>query len=294
MMVTQKVESVLSIKDRLGETPLWCERTARLWWIDIEEPKVQSYDPATGAHDVYPFDATYLGCLALTESGALLTAQDLQLAVFNSTTGSKTIFATLEKDLDNRLNDGRVDPRGRLWIGSMDNQLHRPNGTLYRVDPDGSVSTHLSGITVSNGITFSPDGRRMYFTDTRRYTSWVFDLDLDAGVLSNQRMFADYTATGDRPDGACMDTDGCMWAAFFGGGRVVRYTPEGAVDRVIAMPVTNPTCLCFGGPDYKTLYVTSAWKFLTEDQLAAEPRAGNLFAIEGVGQGFAEYRFGGA
>jgi len=287
-----KVEPVLDNHDRLGETPLWCGETGRLWWIDIEEPKLQSYDPVTGEHAVYPFDCTYLGSLALTRSGRLLLAKDLSLVLFDPETGAETPLAEVERGIDNRLNDGRVDDRGRFWVGSMDNALHRPQGRLYRVDPDGSVSSHLDGVVVSNGITFTPDGRTLYFTDTRRFTTWAFDLDPDDGTLSNQRVFADYSAGGDRPDGACMDVDGCMWAAFFAGGRVVRYTPQGEIDRVIPVPVSNATCLCFGGAGYRTLFVTTAWKFLSPEQEAAEPWAGSLLAIEGVGQGFPEHRFG--
>jgi sugar lactone lactonase YvrE len=123
--------------------------------------------------------------------------------------------ATVVTDLDNRLNDGRVDPRGRFWVGTMDNALHRPNGSLYRIDGDGTVTRIADDVIVSNGIAFSPDGAALYFTDTRRYQSWVFDLDLDDGVVTNRRLFADYSATQDRPDGACVDVDGCLWASIF-------------------------------------------------------------------------------
>ena len=174
----------------------------------------------------------------------------------------------------------------------MDNGLSRPNGALYRIDPGGSVTRMDEGMIVSNGIAFSPDGRTLYFTDTRRYTSYAYNLDLDDGVVTNRRVFADYASTGDRPDGACVDVDGCLWAAFFAGSRIVRYRPDGRVDRTLALPVTNPTCLCFGGTDLRTLYVTTARKFLSDAQLAAEPLAGALLAIEGLGQGLPEHRFG--
>jgi sugar lactone lactonase YvrE len=149
----------------------------------------------------------------------------------------------------------------------------------------------LDGVIVSNGIAFAPDGKTLYFTDTRRHTTWRFGLDLDDGTLSNRRVFADYTASGERPDGACVDADGGIWTAFFAGRRVVRYRPDGAIDLVVPMPVTNPTCVCFGGTDLRTLYVTSATKFLTPPQRAAEPLAGGLFAIHGLGQGLPEHRF---
>lgn len=286
------IECVVNGQDQLGETPLWCDSTQKLWWLDIERPKLQSFDPATGNHTSLDMPGTYLGSQALTKSGHRLLATDLSLELFDLETASSTPLATVETGLDNRLNDGRVDSRGRLWIGTMDNQLHRPNGGLYRVDPDGTVTKFASDVIVSNGIAFSPDGDTLYFTDTRRHMSWAFDLDVDDGVITNRRLLADYSATGDRPDGACVDVDGCLWAAFFAGGCIVRYRPDGVIDRTIRLPVTNPTCLCFGGGDLKTLFVTSATKFLSPEVLAEEPLAGALLAIEGVGQGLPENRFG--
>lgn len=286
------IECVVQGADQLGETPLWCDRTRKLWWLDIERPKLQSFDPATGVHSRIDISGTYLGSQALTQTGERLLATDLRLDLVNLDDLSTAPLAAVEAGLDNRLNDGRVDGRGRLWVGTMDNQLHRPNGGLYRIDPDGTVTKFASDVIVSNGIAFSPEGSTLYFTDTRRYTTWAFDLDLDDGIITNRRLLADYSASGDRPDGACIDVDGCLWTAFFAGGRIVRYRPDGLVDRTIRLPVTNPTCLCFGGSDIRTLYVTSATKFLSPQALANEPLAGSLFAIEGVGQGLPENRFG--
>lgn len=288
----RQVECVVRAGDRLGETPLWQEETGELWWIDIEQPALQAFSPATGAHRRIALPGTYLGSQALTQTAARLVAVDLELRLFDIGERSFTPFLTVEEGIDNRLNDGRVDRRGRLWIGTMDNGLRQPNGRLYRVDPDRTVTCAAEGIIVSNGIAFSPDGRTLYFTDTRKHQSWAFDLDPADGAILGRRPFADYGATGDRPDGACVDVDGCLWAAFFAGGRIVRYRPDGTIDRTIELPVTNPTCLCFGGRDLKTLYVTSATKFLTPGQRASEPLAGSLLAIEGAGQGLPENRFG--
>ncbi|MEO3997445.1 SMP-30/gluconolactonase/LRE family protein [Mesorhizobium sp. CAU 1732] len=290
-VAAHRIEAVVRGGDQLGETPLWCARTQRLWWIDIEQPKLQSFDPATGGHTAQPLDGTFAGTLALTESGRHLLARDLELYSFDTSGGAKAPLVSVEPGFDNRLNDGRVDARGRFWVGTMDNQLHRPNGGLYRIDPDGTATRFADDVIVANGIAFSPDGKTLYFTDTRRYQSFAFDLDLDDGVVTRRRLLADYSSTGDRPDGACVDVDGCLWAAFFAGGRIVRYAPDGRIDRSIALPVTNPTCLCFGGAGLKTLYVTSATKFLSAEQRAAEPLAGALFAIEGAGQGLPEHRF---
>lgn len=286
-----RVECVVRGTDQLGETPLWCERERKLWWLDIERPRLQSFDPANGRHEVHPQRCTFLGSQALCEDGSHLLALDLELHRRSLPAGELSLLARVEQGLDNRLNDGRVDARGRLWIGTMDNQLHRPSGALYRVDPDGAVHRMLEGVIVSNGIAFSPDQRTMVFTDTRRYMSWRFDFDADAGRISNRRVFADYSASRERPDGACVDVDGGIWTAFFGGGRVVRYRPDGVIDVVLPVPVTNPTCVCFGGADLQTLYITTASKFLTAEQRAFEPLAGSLLAVHGLAQGMPEHRF---
>lgn len=289
---TASIDAVVQRADQLGETPLWCERTQRLWWVDIEQPKLQSYDPATGAHDAAPLPGTFAGTQALTGQGDRLLAEDLTLYRRNVASGARTDVVSVEQGLDNRLNDGRVDARGRFWVGTMDNQLHRPNGSLYRIDPDGTATKIDGDVIVANGIAFSPDGRTLYFTDTRRHICYAYGLDLDDGVVTSRRIFADHTSSGDRPDGSCVDVDGCIWMAFFAGGRLVRHAPDGTIDRVVPLPVTNPTCLCFGGADLRTLYVTSATKFLSPAQRAAEPLAGSLLAIEGLGQGLPEHRFG--
>lgn len=276
--------------DQLGETPLWCDRERLIWWLDIERPTLHRLDPASGKHDARSFDATFLGSLALAGNGEKLIATDLTL---NRLTGDGSLaeMVSVDAGLDNRLNDGRVDPNGRFWVGTMDNQLHRPNGSLYRIDADGTAHAMIDEVIVSNGIAFSPDGRTGYFTDTRRHLSWRLTIDPDDGAIIAREVFADYAQTGDRPDGATIDAEGCLWQAFFAGGRIVRYAPDGRIDTVVEMPVTNPTCVCFGGPDFRTLFVTTARKFLSDDQLAAEPLAGSLLAVEGIGQGGPEHRF---
>jgi len=289
--IKANVECVARVSNQLGETPLWCDREQKLWWVDIERPKLQALTPASGMLEEHERDCVFLGGHFLTESGRHLLAEDLTLVLAEGPDDPGALFAEVERDLDNRLNDGRADARGRLWIGTMDNQLGRPNGSLYRVDPDGRVERIVDGVIVANGIAFSPDGSTLYFTDTRRYVSYAFALDLDDGAVTDRRIFADYSDVHDRPDGACVDTDGCLWAAFFAGGRIVRYAPDGSIDLVVALPVSNPTCLCFGGADYRTLYITTAFKFLDANQRASEPLAGAVLAIHGIGQGIAENRF---
>ncbi|WP_428928941.1 SMP-30/gluconolactonase/LRE family protein [Marinibacterium sp. SX1] len=290
--MTITVDCVQKVDAQLGETPLWDARDNLLRWIDIEQPRLWQLDPATGAAASLEQPGTYLGSLALTRSGQRLVARDLELVLLDDAGQARPLARTLDETMpQTRLNDGRVDARGRLWIGTMDNGLTNGFGALYRVDPDGTMTRQLDDVIVSNGIAFDPAGRHMYFTDTRRYITWKLTLDGDGDMVTGREVLADYSATGDRPDGACVDADGCLWQAFFAGGKVVRYAPDGRIDREIALPATNPTCLCFGGPDYRTLFVTTAFKFLTPEQLAAEPLAGSVFAIHGAGQGVPENLF---
>lgn len=288
-----KVEVAVPTRDTLGETPLWCERTRRLWWLDVEAPTVQCFDPESGRHDVRPVGAQCAGSLALTRSGRLLVGSDKTLGLLDADGANMQPLVSVEPALDTRLNDGRVDAAGRFYVGTLHRQLARPICGLYRIDADGTATRLIDDIIVTNGITHAPDDRTFYFTDTRRYQSFAFDKDPDDGTLSNRRVFADYSTTRERPDGAVVDVDGCVWTVFFGGACVVRYRPDGRIDRRIRLPVTNPTCLCFGGTDFKTLFITTARKFLTGAVLDNEPLAGSVLALEGLGQGFAEYRFAG-
>lgn len=288
-----EVRVVAHTQDRLGETPLWCERTQTLWWLDIENPTLHSFRPADGTQRSFPMPGQFLGSLALRDNGGLMVAVDRSLQFCDPATGALTPFLQVEPDdLDNRLNDGRCDAQGRFWVGSMDNQLHRPNGSLYRIDPDGKAVKQFGDIIVTNTICLSPDNRVLYMSDTRRFITWAFDVGAD-GNLANRRIFIDHSAVNDRPDGACVDSEGYIWNAIFAGGRVVRYTPDGRIDRTIAVPVTNPTCVCFGGPDLATLYVTTARKFLSDEQLAKEPLAGALLSVDVGVKGLPEARFAG-
>jgi sugar lactone lactonase YvrE len=279
------VRVVVNARDQLGETPLWCARTGRVWWIDIEQPKLQSFDERTGRHEVFPFASTFAGSLALHRAGGFVVALDNSLHRFDP--GFDPASGTLEHIVDvepadagTRLNDGRCDRRGRLWIGTMDAAIEKPLGSFYRVDPTGEAHRLFDDIIVTNSVTTSPDDRTLYMSDTRRFKIWAFDLDPEDGVLSNRRVFADYSNDTGRPDGACVDADGCVWNAVFAGRRVIRYTPKGKVDRVIELPVTNPTCVCFGGPDLGTLYITTATKMIAPEVLAREPLAGALLAVD--------------
>jgi sugar lactone lactonase YvrE len=185
-MTTPIIQAVINKQDQLGETPLWCERTQKLWWLDIERPRLQSLDPATGAYQAFPFKCTFAGSLALCASGDFLIALDNDLYRFDPESGKLDFFVAVEPATPKtRLNDGRVDRQGRFWVGTVDNQFKEPLGSLYRVDPSGKVTRMFEGIICSNTLAFSLDGRTLYFSDTRQYVTWAFDLDTKTGDLSN-------------------------------------------------------------------------------------------------------------
>jgi sugar lactone lactonase YvrE len=281
-------------QDVLGETPLWCDRTQSLLWLDIDAGKLQRFHPASGRHDVFTFDARHAGSLALThDPSRVLLGLNLGLYFFDLGTGRQALLAQVEpSERDNRLNDGRCDAQGRFWVGTMDNALHRPNGAFYRVDASGAVRSLFDDVIVSNTVAISPAQDTLYFSDTRRFTTWQFALDAASGELGDRRVFVDHSAARWQPDGACIDREGFLWNAIFAAGRVVRYAPSGTVDRVIELPVTNPTCACFGGPELRTLYITTARKFLDRAQLRREPLAGSVLAVEVDVPGLPEHRFG--
>lgn len=293
MQTGDGVRCVVPGSDVLGETPLWCAQTQSVLWLDIEAARLQRFHPASGRHDVFQFDERHVGSLALLRRpGRVLLGIDLALETFDLGTGARERVCQVEPgNHDNRLNDGRCDSHGRFWVGTMDNQLSRGHGGFYRVDPDGSVHRQFGDVIVANTVALSPSEDTLYFSDTRRYITWRFGLDVPTGTLGPREVFVDYAGR-DRPDGACVDSAGYLWNAIFAGGRVVRYAPDGSVDRVLPLPVSNPTCVCFGGPDLRTLYITTARRFLTRAQLREQPWAGSLLAIDLDVAGLPERRFG--
>ena len=294
MRTSDGLRCVVPGTDVLGETPLWCEKTQSVLWLDIEQARLQRFHPTSGRHDVFQFDERYVGSIALLRRpGRVLAALDRALYTFDLGTGRRELLCEVEPaDADTRLNDGRCDSLGRLWVGTMDNQLHRGIGGFYRVDPDGSVHRQFGDVIVANTVALSPEEDTIYFSDTRRHVTWRFALDVASGNLGDRQVFVDYAPSRDRPDGACVDSEGFVWNAIFAGGRVIRYAPDGRVDRVLTVPVSNPTCVCLGGPELRTLYITTARRFLTQRQLRDEPWAGSLLAIDVEVPGLPERRFG--
>jgi sugar lactone lactonase YvrE len=289
-----EVACVVDAHDTLGECCLWCPTTKRIWWLDIRRPSLQSYDPTTRKHEVYLLPGQHCGCMALRRSGGLVLALDDGLHGFSPTTGKLNFLVHAEPDEPgNRYNDGRCDRRGRLWVGTMDIDMRRASGSFYRVTSDRSAQRMFDGISVPNSTAFSPDDRTLYFADSPRRVIWAFEFNLHAGSIGERRVFASLSDRQGFPDGSCVDADGFLWNAEYAGGRVTRYAPDGRVDRSIDLPVTNPTCCCFGGEALDTLYVTSATAAPKPGEATPAPMEGGLLALDVGVRGLPESAFGG-
>ncbi|CAN0433298.1 unnamed protein product, partial [Phaeothamnion confervicola] len=242
-----QVDCVVKGNDRLGECPLWDEHEGVLWWVDSRGPALRRWDPATG--DVRSVALpSVVGSVAFRAGGGMLAALHSGIHFLDPASGALEPAAQPEAHLpENRFNDGRCDRAGRFWAGTMSDARRDPTGSLYRLAPDLACTKVRGDIIVPNAIAWSPDNRTMYFADTYRQVIRAWDFDLAAGVVSNERVLVDTAGHPGKPDGSCVDADGCLWNAEYGGWRLVRYTPAGKIDRVVDMPVANPTCCCFGG-----------------------------------------------
>ncbi len=284
-------DQILPYANLLGEGPVWDSARGRLLWTDIQARRLYSLDPATGATRSMETPER-LGALALINSAPdrVLAAFETGFGVFDLEHGAVHWLHQPEIGrTGRRFNDGRVDRQGRFWAGTMveEEALAGQNtAQLWRVGLDGRVSAHRSGIGISNGICFSPDGRILYFADSPRQIILAFDLDIETGDISGERLFAE-VAQG-YPDGATVDAEGCVWSACWGAGRVVRYAPDGRAIGALAVPASQPTSIAFGGPDLTTAFVTSARDELDATALAGQPHAGDLFVFDLDIQGLPE------
>lgn len=275
----------------LGEVPLWSPSRKLLFWIDVRRPAFYYCSPTSGKVQIIRLPEP-VGSFCETSEGRLLLALKSGLHFLNFESGILEKWMDLEPQLpNNRLNDGKCDRQGRFWVGSMNDGDRIASGSLYSVRGNGEVAAHLSNITIPNSLAWSPDGRKMYFTDTPTRKIFVYDFDVDDGIPYNPRVFRDMTDHAGRPDGATVDAEGCLWSAEIHAGRVVRYTPDGRLDLAIALPVSGVTSCAFGGDHFETLYVTTATQGLSEQQRKEQPLAGGLFAMNVGVSGVAEALF---
>lgn len=262
-------------------------------FVDIMRGHVHEFDPSTGRDRVVEVGQPIGAVTPTTRGDWVVAARDGFFRV-DPATGRTTLIAHVERDdAATRMNDGYVDRRGRFWAGTMGMGGVRERGALYRLDPDGTVSKHLTGVTISNGIDWSLDGRVMYHTDTGAGRVDAFDFDEARGTISNRRAFVSLPDDEGSPDGLVVDREGGVWIAIWEGGAVRRYWPDGTLDRIVPLPVTLVTKCAFGGPELKDLYVTTAWIDLDPAQRAQQATAGGLFRIRSGVAGRAAAPFAG-
>jgi len=290
-----EVEHFLAVKNKLGEGPVWNPAEQALYWVDIESHCFHRLYPTTGAHEVFPVGLP-IGALALRASGGLVMATKRGFAFWDWQKGLHFIADPEADKLHTRFNDGAVDCQGRFWAGTMcdpPESCDEPGGCLYRLDADESIYTMETGLTISNGIGWSPDHKLMYLTDSPLRMIYAYDFDAVTGTIENRRPFIHTPAEEGIPDGLAVDSEGFIWSARWGGWKVTRYDPTGKVEREIHLPVQYPTSCAFGGEHLDELYITSAWTALTEGQKQQQPYAGDLFRVKMDIQGLEQPNFAG-
>jgi D-xylonolactonase len=290
--MTEEMVCIADVKAVLGEGPVWVGPEQALYWTDIEGRLIHRRGFADGVlrHWTAPFR---VGSLAPRTGGGFVAGTDDGLAFIDLGRGLFEPFAQPEPDLPtNRFNDGKVDRSGRFWAGTMDGTEKAAQGSLYRLDPDLALTRIDTGYRVTNGPAFSPDGRVMYHNDSGRQVTYAFDLD-EAGDASNKRVFAQFGEGDGYPDGMIVDSEGCLWIAFWDGWCLRRLSPEGELLQVLQVPVARPTSCAFGGPDLDRLFITSARRDFDEMALAGQPLAGGLFVASPGVRGLEERPFAG-
>jgi sugar lactone lactonase YvrE len=271
---------VLDARASLGECPVWSVAEQALWWVDINAPSLNRFDPATGVNRAEPMPSS-IGCFAQRQDGGFVVAL------------LRRVAAAPYDPAHHRFTDGRCDPQARLFVGTMNEKRDAATAALYRLDANVHLTEVFGGLTISNGLAWSPDGGTMYHADTTTQTIRAYAFDAASGRPSAPHVLKRFEAADDRPDGGAVDRDGCYWTALYRGGRIVRISPEGAVLAEIALPARCPTMCAFGGADLQTLYVTTARQHRGADELAQLPQSGGIFALRAPAPGLPEPMFAG-
>lgn len=279
------IECVLPTQATVGESPVWHPDQQRLYWIDIQGKQIHRFDPRTHQDESFALPEI-VTCIQLCSSGGLVLTLKKNFAFFDPGAQHLEKLQGIEGDLpDNRFNDGKCDPQGRFWAGTMDaKHWDKPSGNLYRMERNLELKKMQSQVICSNGSGWSPDSRTMYYTESFRYAIFAYDFDATTGNIANRRTFAqisdDDRKAGGFPDGMTVDAEGFIWSNHVGVGKVVRYDPEGKIERIVEMPVRRATDCTFGGANLETLYITSARETMTPAQLKDAPLSGSLFAVD--------------
>jgi D-xylonolactonase len=284
-------ECVADVHAILGEGPVWVARESALYWVDIEGRRIFRLEEH-GQVTTWGTTAR-IGSIAPRKSGGFIAGTEQGIAIVDPAAERFEIVANPEKQLPgNRFNDGKVDRRGRFWAGTMDSDERAASGTLYCIDPDLRWNAVDTGYHVTNGPAFSPSGDVMYHSDSARQVTYAFEMD-SAGNAGSRRVFLQFGRGEGYPDGMTVDSEGCLWIAFWDGWCVRRYSPEGEWIETIKVPVQRPTSCAFGGRDLDRLYISSASRDLDEQALGMQPNAGALFMVTPGVRGLAEVPFAG-
>ena len=288
------VELLVDAHAQVGEGPLWDEERQVLYWVDILSSLLYIYDPATGENRALDV-GRHVGTVVTRASGGLMLAVRNGFASFDLETQELTLIANPEAHITgNRFNDGKCDPAGRFWAGTMAYENPTNQGSLYRLDTDLSVHKIFGDVAISNGIIWSLDHTTMYYIDTLRKNVRAFDYADDTGDISNERVIINVPEEIGMPDGMAIDSEGMLWVAHYGGSCVSRWNPNTAqLLEKIDLPVTQVTACAFGGPNLDILFITSAAQELDAAELERQPLAGGLFSIKTPYQGVLSFRFGG-
>ncbi len=282
-----EIELAGPVPATLGESPLWSVAEQCLYYVDIAERQVLRLDPANGDLKRWQLDSEP-SCIALAGNGVLVVAQRNGLWRLDTASGAHTQIAAAPFDSSKqRFNDGKVDAQGRLWVGTIDD-ARAPDAELFRY-ADGKFLAMAAGIANSNGLAWSPDQSRLYWTDTKAHEIYQLPFDAATGEIGERQVFAAFPQRaagqpldeyGGRPDGAAVDVDGYYWVAMFEGQRLLRIAPDGSIDREIRLPVRCPTMPTFGGPDLDTLFITTVREKRPAEELAAQPWAGCVLKVK--------------
>jgi sugar lactone lactonase YvrE len=296
-----QIDIAFEARSGVAEAPFWDADDGALWWVDITRKEVLRWRPGSETPRRWPVPDFPSAVVLRRRSGALVALRD-GLYFMELETGRLDCFCRPEADRpDNRSNEGKCDALGRFWLGTMQNNLNpdgsdremtRSTGALYCVRPDGSSTRAVDGVGLANTLAWTADDGTLYFGDSLANLIWAFDCDLETGQLANRRVFTHESLPG-FCDGSAIDAEGYLWNARFAGATVVRVAPDGRVAGIVELPVTNPTSCCFGGPDLKTLYVTSARFTLSDEQLRRNPLEGALLALHPEVGGTPSHRFAG-
>jgi D-xylonolactonase len=288
-----KLECIWEARAELGESAIWVEGEQALYFVDGPKGRLLRYSESEGSREVHRHDGV-IGFIARRAGGGFIAGMDNQLCKLDPISGTAVGVACPEPQLPNsQFNDGKVDPRGCLWAGTLDRDCAQPVGSLYHIKKDLSWKAVDQGYLCTNGPAFSPDGRILYHTDSMRRTIYQFDLDLDEGAIFNKRVFVRFEEHAGLPDGMTVDCEGRLWVAHFGGARVTAFRPNGKIDAVVNVPAPNVTTCTFGGTNGTTLFITTSRVWMTEAQLREAPLAGGLFACVGLASGLPAFDFEG-